>query len=612
MIVHELRAENFLKYRHLSLDNLPSSGLVAISGANESGKSSIGETLCFALFGRSFAVDVDNLEKLIRWSESDCSVEMEFSGKDGKRYRVLRMLDRDGNHSARLSLADRPEEPIARGVDVVAESMYNILGFAYAEFVESFYLAQREITAPHPHSYALKIMAGVAPLEFCRGEFADDLEREQEAVEVAESKLAEVDGQMEALGFDEEALDAAEQRRKQLDDMDRDLSRQADSLARAAEEFHEHEPRLRKAESARGTAAGLRLLFLLLALTALGLWGLLTQAAHLPVSQQLAELLQQNISVWNRFGPDWLLYGGVGSALLFLIFWGRAGSLSGRIADLQGAGRRLREELAALDGLEAAFPDIAVPDGEAASRLDPEVREHLGRRLEDGGAGTQEVATAVEREAAWLSATRESVRALMAEADQTLAEQRVRQEEFNKLQGMRDAFEQQADDHRHRMVLRELADELLLGASRHLSYRFNHNLRNQVSKTLPLFTEGRYEHLQIDEDLTVRAFSKEKQDFMDLDEISSGTQRQIMLAVRLALAQELVNRAVKGKQFIFLDEPFAFFDEARTRSALNVLPRLSDDLEQVWIVAQEFPQGASFDVHIHCDRDADSYRAGGG
>ena len=33
----------------------------------------------------------------------------------------------------------------------------------YQEFVESFYPAQREITTPHPHSQAIKIMAGVAP-----------------------------------------------------------------------------------------------------------------------------------------------------------------------------------------------------------------------------------------------------------------------------------------------------------------------------------------------------------------------------------------------------------------------------------------------------------------
>ncbi len=57
---------------------------------------------------------------------------------------------------------------------------------------------------------------------------------------------------------------------------------------------------------------------------------------------------------------------------------------------------------------------------------------------------------------------------------------------------------------------------------------------------------------------------------MDLAEISSGTQRQMMLALRLALSRELINRAVKLRQFLFLDEPFAFFDDERTRSALSV------------------------------------------
>ncbi|MCU7809809.1 MAG: ATPase, partial [Candidatus Thiodiazotropha sp. (ex Notomyrtea botanica)] len=131
-------------------------------------------------------------------------------------------------------------------------------------------------------------------------------------------------------------------------------------------------------------------------------------------------------------------------------------------------------------------------------------------------------------------------------------------------------------------------------------------LRGLVSKTLPLFTENRYEHLQIDDDLSVRAFSSEKRDFMDLDEISSGTQRQIMLAVRLALSQELVERTVKGNQFLFLDEPFAFFDEHRTRSALTVLPTLSEELNQIWIIGQAFSDDLKFDRHIQCERNRDS------
>jgi exonuclease SbcC len=128
---------------------------------------------------------------------------------------------------------------------------------------------------------------------------------------------------------------------------------------------------------------------------------------------------------------------------------------------------------------------------------------------------------------------------------------------------------------------------------------------------LPLFTEGRYEHLQIDEDLSVRVFSNEKRDFMDLEEISSGTQRQIMLAVRLALSQELVNSATVGKQFVFLDEPFAFFDQERTRRALGVLPDLSEEITQIWIVAQSFPADQTFDVPIACSRDSEVLPAHG-
>jgi exonuclease SbcC len=164
----------------------------------------------------------------------------------------------------------------------------------------------------------------------------------------------------------------------------------------------------------------------------------------------------------------------------------------------------------------------------------------------------------------------------------------------------------QQAEHRHRLQLRELAEDLLLGASRQLSRRFNHQLHELMSKTLPLFTEGRYQHLQIDEQLTVRAFSREKQDFLDLDEISSGTQRQIMLALRLALSQELVNRVVQGPQFVFLDEPFAFFDEQRTRAALAVLPTLSAEITQVWVVSQAFPEELPLARRIRCERDRDA------
>jgi DNA repair protein SbcC/Rad50 len=71
--------------------------------------------------------------------------------------------------------------------------------------------------------------------------------------------------------------------------------------------------------------------------------------------------------------------------------------------------------------------------------------------------------------------------------------------------------------------------------------------------------------------------------------------------VRLALAQKLVHTAIEGKQFIFLDEPFAFFDEQRMRDSLEVLRELSEDITQTWVIAQQFPEDVRFDLHIHCE-----------
>ncbi|MCU7799487.1 MAG: hypothetical protein KZQ70_04895 [gamma proteobacterium symbiont of Lucinoma myriamae] len=118
--------------------------------------------------------------------------------------------------------------------------------------------------------------------------------------------------------------------------------------------------------------------------------------------------------------------------------------------------------------------------------------------------------------------------------------------------------------------------ELLGGATRHLSKRFNHIIRDHVGKTLPLLLKIVMNIYR----LIVRVFSNEKGDVMNLNDISSGTQRQSMLAVGLhqALSQEMVSRKVHSQQFLILDASFAFFNEERT---LSVLPELSDHLLQI-------------------------------
>jgi len=192
--------------------------------------------------------------------------------------------------------------------------------------------------------------------------------------------------------------------------------------------------------------------------------------------------------------------------------------------------------------------------------------------------------------------------------DRAIGEEQQRLREAERLAAMRDEHRDTRRAREHHVRVRDIGINLLESASRERSHQFNKEVRSLAGRALPRFTEDRYQHLQIDESLSVRVFSNDKHDFMDFDEISSGTQRQIMLAVRLALSQELILSTVGGAQFVFLDEPFAFFDEQRMLKTLHALPELSDELAQIWIITQQLPEAARVDAHIRCSRDAEELR----
>lgn len=614
MIIQSLNAENLLKYRRLRLTALPENGVIAISGSNESGKSTIGESLCFALFGRSFSVERDNIQKLIRWGEGRCSVTLQFS-HGGQSYEVTRLLDRDGNHAARLVRAEQPDPPLARGVEAVDNSLADILGFEYDEFVESFYLAQRELTTPHPHSYTLKVMAGIAPLEYCQSEFDDELAKERAAVDEIGVKLAGTQADLQTLAFDPSLLPNLERDRISLGELEQGIRGRREPLVRAAGAYQQDEPRLRDTESRQDFAGLMRTLFLLAALLGLGFWALITQQPGWPLTDQLQMALDGNLPGWREHLP-WFLFGGGACALLCLVFWIRSAVLGGRVRALRDSGQRLAGELAGLDDLEAQVPaDLATrnqpgmkseSNTDSGHRSDPEIRAHLRSRIEESDLGGEEAAGGVARETAWLDQILGRAQQRLAALTSVIATEIDRAAQHQALADIEAGFQSQLAQHQRRIQERELANELASSAIRFISHRFNHHLRELVSRALPLFTESRYQHLQINQDLSVRAFSNEKRDFLDLDEISSGTQRQIMLALRLALTQGLIDRLDLGRQFLFLDEPFALFDEARTRNALVALPKLSAEVSQIWVIAQQFPEDLPLAARIRCTRETEN------
>jgi len=628
MIITSLHAENVLKYAHLDLDRLPDEGVIAVSGENESGKSTIGETVCFALFGRTFSLNSAHIGKIIRWGESHCSVVIAFR-QGNEHYRLSRFLDNDGNHSAKLEHLSGAQS-VSNGVQAVANTLNELLGYDFDGFINSFYLAQREITAPHPRSETVKIMAGIAPLEKIAIEINAEVSREKEEIATAEQRVAEIEVELVDLSFDKTQLRTLRKQYTSDNDLLTELQRQLTGLEQANRRYQENLPLIRLFHRLRGTTTFIRDLLLLLAVIMGGGWMLITWYPEYSLTQWIITYLVTTLPQWTQSQAEysqWILFGTIGSASLFLFFWVTDIVLKRRIHRLEGERIALAVILRKIYHAAAVYRSIDIGDGGIVQAgvmnipaektnpspliidfpADDEVHR-IAQTIIENTASAIQIEDIVLRTKVWLGLLAKQYGKTVSILDAAITREEGKLRKAEHLEGIIKKSNATIEEHRHRIVVRQMASELLQGACARIAQRFNRDVRDLVGATLPLFTDNHYQYLRIDNDLNVRIFSKEKHDFMDLDEASSGTQRQTMLALRLALAQQLLERTRGMHQFMFLDEPFAFFDASRTRQALAVLPKISEKINQIWVVAQSFPKDAKvgFASHIECFRDKQS------
>lgn len=141
-----LKLQNFKVFKNLKLDFFD--GILAIIGQNESGKSTIINSILFALFGNKSTPSIQNL---VNFNSTKASMILDFQIKD-KIYRVLRELrkSKKGNVSQSkaeffevlseketLSLAIKPSE-----VDPLIQKT---IGFSYKELTHSNIISQKKL-----------------------------------------------------------------------------------------------------------------------------------------------------------------------------------------------------------------------------------------------------------------------------------------------------------------------------------------------------------------------------------------------------------------------------------------------------------------------------------
>lgn len=626
MILTEIKAKNILKYSTLELTNLPSAGLIGVNGRNESGKTSIGEIICFGLFGRTFSLNDENLVKLIKWGEIRCSADLQFIGKDNKHYRVVRHLDSNLVHGAQLFEKDN-EEPVATGGRLVSEQISRLIGFEYGEYIESFYLAQRELRTPSHNSKTIKVMAGIVPLEVTKEEITKNLAENTHIISQTELEINKVQSDLDSLQYDPDRLSC-------LEDFSRQCEKQADDksdfLERLSGELEDYKTTFSFAQKLRAgkncsLVASLLACFLSLEFLAIWWW------VNHPIQTGALRGLIQKVNIFVVGGAENLGFAAAmtfGTSVLlgaiFILLIKKEQSLKSKTATLikllkilsaenftdrlsdclKHATKALQagtsqEEVASQLELETTFTqdyskpekpirDIAFLPGISQANIEPEqLNDLVHERFEKvqrlcGHAIAQQ--PLLKRE---------------CERERQLGEQAAG------YQDIIDQFNEKLSGLRYQAGVYSQAVDLLDKGMVHMSGRFNSDVVNDTARAIPLFTNGHYEHLKIDDQMKLMVFSNEKHDFMDFEELSSGTQRQIMLALRLAMSQKLIHTAATGDQFIFFDEPFAFFDKDRVLSTLKALPDISKDISQIWIVAQEIDRDAFQGVDIRCQAEQD-------
>ncbi len=617
MIILHIKAECLHRYRRLRLADLPERGIIALSGDNESGKSAIGEIICFALFGRTFSLAEDRIGRLVHWGSGEGAVTLRFRVK-GRNYEVSRHLARDGEQSARLVLVDAPDGPLARATGVT-KAITRLIGYGFDDFVETFYLAQREIVSPHPRSPAVLAMVGAAPLEACANGLGEEIRQAEATLASLLEQRGALTEELGRLSPEAGRVQTLERNRAEIAEREERLSARLPALQTASDEYSQSYRR-QGSHGARRALAGLLSNIALLAVLGVGsIWGLLRfQAETWPIPVLLAWL--EGLVAKTGLSPHTVvLVVEVVLSGLLLLFWLWLALLALGMRRRRSRARRLAQELDQLDAIEPLPARLisALSQGgmdEATTvlidRPDVERRARLRQRILLLEASAQEVASALEHEAVWIKRDLSRLAALKASVEASLERMRGEGMRQRDLRRELSEIDKRIALDNDWIATRSLAKELLEGAARNLSQRFSEGLRDMVSHALPQFTEGRYEFIEVDEGLQVRVYSGDKRNLLDLDEISNGTQRQIMLALRLGLSQELVARLVRDDQFVFLDEPFAFFDSRRMRGALKNLSELGGDLTQYWIVAQRFPQDSPIGLEIACGQHPDSLTMG--
>ena len=121
-----------------------------------------------------------------------------------------------------------------------------------------------------------------------------------------------------------------------------------------------------------------------------------------------------------------------------------------------------------------------------------------------------------------------------------------------------------------------MAQETLAQAASELQRRFAPRISKRAGEIMHRLTDGRYDRFSIGEDLSLRAGALREDTLRETLWRSEGTVDQLYLALRLAVAEELLPDGP-----LVLDDAFVRFDDRRVSAAMEILKQMAENCQVI-------------------------------
>ncbi len=272
-----LRLDGFGCYRQPTEADFSNVDFFALTGPTGSGKSTLIDGMCFALYGTVPRWGKENaIAQALAPAASACRVGLVFEA-GGRRYAAVRALARDNRsrvhtREARLDLLDQavpPEAPLAdilaasiehlaEGPDTVKAKVQDILGLTYEHFTQSVLLPQGRFSDFLQAEPSKRQDLLVELLAFGIYEKVGQRARDRARLAATQAQIAETE-RHELAGATDEAEVKAVSRVKELESLGEAVDAKRQALSQRAEQARHAEQQARAAREETGLLAVIRI-----------------------------------------------------------------------------------------------------------------------------------------------------------------------------------------------------------------------------------------------------------------------------------------------------------------------------------------------------------------